>query len=155
MAKIVLNRKWKKEEYTIGELYIDGNFICNTCEDRDRGLDESMDIQMIKNRKIPTRTAIPTGTYEVRIDIVSKKYSNYEDYKEFCGGKVPRLMDIKGFDGILIHHGEHAGWSDGCILVGDNTKVGRLTNSFERFKEIYKILLQSHEKGEKITIEIY
>ena len=155
MAKITIDRKCKKEDYTIGKLYIDGKYICNTCEDTDRGLDERMDLQMIKTRKIPTRTAIPIGTYEVRMDIVSNKYSKYEYYQKVCNGKVPRLMGVKGFEGILIHCGEHAGWSSGCILVGDNTKKGRLTNTQERFEEIYKILLEAHKKGEEITIDIY
>ena len=97
MAKITIDRKWKKEDYTIGKLYIDGKYICNTCEDTDRGLDERMDLQMIKTRKIPTRTAIPIGTYEVRMDIVSNKYSKYEYYQKVCNGKVPRLMGVKGF----------------------------------------------------------
>lgn len=155
MAKIVVKRKWKKEEYTIGQLFIDGEFICNTCEDTDRGLDDDMDLQMIKTRKIPTRTAIPRGTYEVRIDIVSNKYSQKEYYKEICDGKVPRLMNVKGFEGILIHCGEHAGWSSGCILVGDNTKPGRLTNTKERFEQIYALLKEAKQRGEKITIDIY
>lgn len=155
MVKIIVQRRWKKEDYTIGKLFIDGKYICNTCEDTDRGLDEGIDLQMIKTRKIPTRTAISTGMYEVRMDIVSNKYSKYEYYQKVCNGKVPRLMNVKGFEGILIHCGEHIGWLSGCILVGDNTKKGRLTNTQERFEEIYKILLEAHKKGEKIIIDIY
>lgn len=153
--KISVNRKWKKEDYTIGQLSIDGEYICNTCEDTDRGLDDGMTLQQIKTRKIPTRTAIPTGSYEVTLNITSPRYSQKKYYKDFCGGKMPRLLNVKGFDGILIHCGEHAGWSDGCILVGDNTKVGRLTNSQERFEQIYNRLLEAKDKGEKIEIEIY
>jgi hypothetical protein len=155
MLKVRLNRKWKKDEYTIGQLYIDDNFICNTCEDTDRGLDEDMTLQQIKSKKIPTRTAIPTGTYEIDMATVSPKYSKYAYYQEVCEGKVPRLKNVKGFDGILIHHGENAGWSSGCILVGDNTKKGCLSNSKERFEELYKLLKEAYDKGEKIEIDIY
>jgi hypothetical protein len=155
MAKIVVDRKWKKEDYTIGKLYIDGEYICNTCEDTDRGLSDTMELQQIKTKKIPTRTAIPTGTYEVTLNITSPKFSKKEYYYKFCKGKVPRLLNVKGFEGILIHCGEHAGWSEGCILVGDNTKVGRLTNSQARFEQIYNLLLEAKERGEKIEIEIY
>lgn len=155
MAKIVVDRKWKKEDYTIGKLYIDGEYICNTCEDTDRGLSDTMELQQIKTKKIPTRTAIPTGTYEVTLNITSPKFSKKEYYYKFCKGKVPRLLNVKGFEGILIHCGEHAGWSEGCILVGDNTKVGRLTNSQERFEQVYNLLLEAKERGEKIEIEIY
>ena len=155
MAKIVINRKWKKEDYTIGQLFINDEYICNTCEDTDRGLSDNMELQQIKAQKIPTRTAIPSGTYEITLDVISPKYSQKEYYYNFCKGKVPRLLNVKGFDGILIHCGEHAGWSEGCILVGDNTKVGRLTNSQERFEQIYNKLLEAKKNGEKIELDIY
>lgn len=49
--KIVLDRKWRKTDYTIGRLYIDDEFFCNTLEDPDRGLDQNMDIKVIRNKK--------------------------------------------------------------------------------------------------------
>lgn len=153
--KIKVDRRWKKELYTIGRLYIDDVLICNTCEDTDRGLDEDMSVQQIKAKKIPTRTAIPTGTYEVTINVVSPKYSKRAYYKEFCDGKLPRLLNVKGFDGILIHCGSNAGNSSGCILVGDNTIKGGLTNSQTRFEQIYEMMLKAVKNGEKITIDIY
>ena len=153
--KITVDRKWKKSEYTIGRLFIDGEFFCNTLEDVDRDLTQTMDKNIIRSRKIPNQTAIPSGTYKVTLNIVSPKFSKKEFYKEFCDGKLPRLLDVPGFDGILIHVGSNTSHSSGCILVGNNTVKGGLTNSKEVFKQLYKILLQAKEKGEKITIEIY
>ena len=49
--EIKVDRKWKKEKYTIGRLYIDGEFICNTIEDTDRGLTQSMSEEEIKSKK--------------------------------------------------------------------------------------------------------
>lgn len=153
--KITVNRKWKKEDYTIGRMYINGEFFCNTLEDTDRGITQTMDKNILRSRKIPNRTAIPSGTYNITLDVVSPKFSKKTFYKEFCDGKLPRLLNVPGFDGILIHVGSNASHSSGCILVGNNTIKGGLTNSKETFKKLYKILLEAKENGEKITIEIY
>ena len=101
--KLTVHRKYRKETYTIGELYIDGVFFCHTLEDKDRGLKQTDDIAHIKAVKVPSQTAIPLGTYKVSMDIVSPKYSKVAFYQNLCNGKVPRIMDVPGFDGILIH----------------------------------------------------
>jgi hypothetical protein len=100
--KLLLKRRFKGESYTIGSLYIDGAYFCDTLEDRDRGLDQSMSLDEIKRLKVAGETAIPTGTYEVTLNVVSPKYSTREAYR-FCSGKVPRLLSVKGYEGILIH----------------------------------------------------
>lgn len=68
--------------------------------------------------KVKHQTAIPTGTYEIVMNIVSGTFSKKKLYKEFCGGKVPRLKYVKGFSGILIHSGADQDSSSGCIIVG-------------------------------------
>jgi hypothetical protein len=100
--KITLKRRFKAESYTIGALYVDGVYLCDTLEDRDRGLKHDMPIEDIIMQKVKAETAIPTGTYKVVTDIVSPKYSTREAYR-FCGGKVPRLLNVPGYEGILIH----------------------------------------------------
>mgnify|MGYP003301032405 CR=1 FL=1 len=153
--KIVVDRKWKKSEYTIGRLYIDGEFFCNTLEDPDRGLDEKMDIREIRAKKIPNQTAIPTGTYNITLDVKSPKFSTYNFYDEVCDGYLPRLLNVPGFDGILIHVGSNASHSSGCILVGNNTVKGGLTNSKDVFRKLYSILKTAWNNNEEIEIEIY
>ena len=155
--EIIVNRKYKKADYVIGELTIEGEFICSTLEDTDRGLDDSMQEWMIRNKKIPTRTAIPTGRYEVLMDVVSPKFSQKPFYVEVCGGKVPRLKDVKGFEGILIHVADGprgANLIEGCLGVGRNTIKGGLTEGQETFKKIYALMKNAHDKGEKIFITI-
>lgn len=149
--EIVLERKWKKPNYTIGILSIDGKRFCETLEDVDRGLKDSMSIEQIKSLKKPHITAIPTGVYEVNLNTVSPKFGSRSFYKEVCKGKVPRLLNVKGFDGILIHAGNKAEDTDGCILVGRNKVVGQVINSQATFKELYKMLSNSKDK---ITIKI-
>lgn len=116
--KLKIDRTYKKEKYTIGRLYVDGVFFCNTLEDVDRGLDESTTAIEIAEKKVYGETAIPTGTYKVVLDVYSPKFGKKEYYKNFCGGYLPRLLNVKGFNGILIHRGVDQYDSAGCILVG-------------------------------------
>ena len=152
--KIKVERKWPKATYTIGRLYIDGIYYCNTLEDRDRGLKQTDPLLYIQQRKIAGETAIPKGTYEVAMNVTSPKYAGVAWYYNFCRGKMPRLKAVPGFDGILIHPGTNALDTKGCILVGKNTKVGQLTESRATFQQIYKLMKEAADHGEKITIEI-
>lgn len=152
--ELIVDRKWKKDTYTISNLTIDGKWFCNVLEDTDRGLDDSMSVSEIKKLKKPLITAIPRGTYEVTLDVVSLKYNTNTFYKQVCNGKVPRLLNVKGFEGILIHTGNSSKDSAGCLLVGVNKVKGQVLNSRETFKELYKLLKDKHDKGEKITIKI-
>lgn len=122
--QVTLWRKYRKPGYTIGRLYIDGVFFCNTLEDTDRGLAQYMSVGEIANIKIKGATAIPTGAYKVQ-----RTYS--PKYKRL----MPQVMNVKGFAGIRIHSGNTAADTEGCILLGDNTAVGRLTNSRKRCVE--------------------
>ena len=139
------------KNYTIGHMYVDGKYVCDTIEDVERGLDSNMSVCEIKQKKVWGKTAIPTGTYIVRKDIVSPKFSKKSYYKSVCGGKVPRLMNVPGFDGILIHCGTTERDSAGCIIVGKNTAVGRVTSSRDCFERLLELLGKSKDS---ISIEI-
>ena len=152
--QLVLERKWKKSNYTIGNLYINGKWIANTLEDVDRGLKDSMSVAEIKAIKKPKITAIPTGTYEVALNVVSPKFSKYPFYNSINGGRVPRLLNVKGFEGILIHvmdGPKGAELSEGCIGVGRNLIKGGLLQGKEYYKKLYDILKNNNDK---ITIKI-
>ena len=152
--ELLIDRKWKKQSYTMSNLYINGEWFSNVLEDADRGLDNSMSEDMIRTLKKPSITAIPRGTYEITLDVVSPKYSKVQFYKDVCNGKVPRLKNVKGFDGILIHAGNTDKDSSGCLLVGQNKVKGQVVNSKETFKQLYKLLQDGKSKGEKIIIKI-
>ena len=150
--KLKLERKYFKDTYTIGNLYIDGSFFSNTLEDKDRGLDDSMSLEDIKSKKIYGQTAIPKGTYEITLDVVSPKFSTYSFYKETCNGKVPRLLNVKGFKGILIHVADGykgAELVQGCIGIGNLSAEEYLMNGKKVFVELYNKL-----KGNNIELEI-
>lgn len=152
--ELIVDRKWKKQSYTISNLIIDNKVFCQVLEDTDRGLDSSMPLAKILELKKPLITAIPRGTYEVTLDVYSPKFGSKSFYKEVCNGKLPRLLNVKGFEGVLIHCGNTDKDSAGCLLVGQNKVKGQVINSQATFKELYKLLKDRHDKGEKITIKI-
>lgn len=133
---LVLKRIAKRDTYTVGQLYIDGRYWCDTLEDRVRDLS--------KERKVAGETAIPAGTYDVVVNISPK-------FKRL----LPRLLRVPHFEGVLIHRGNTAADSAGCILVGENKAVGKVLNSTVWERRITEYLLEAQNKGEdiKITIE--
>lgn len=147
--EILVRRIAKRPTYTIGRMYIDGKYVCDTLEDTDRGLKQSMSLEEIKKKKIYGKTAIPTGTYKVTMDVVSPKFKNRTWAKPY-GGKLPRLLDVPGYEGVLIHPGNTADSTNGCVLTGINSVVGKVMNSQATFKKVMAILT----KGTDITITI-
>jgi hypothetical protein len=134
-----------KETYTIGRLYVDGEYICDTIEDK------------VRDIKIQNETAIPYGRYKVAMNYKSPKYSNFDKYKwaKEYDGYLPRLIDVPEFDGILIHVGNTSLDTSGCILVGENKEKGKVINSVATFNRLMKdYLLKAKEKNENIWIVI-
>ena len=130
--EIVVVRFHKKEKYTIGKMYINGTYFCDTLEDTDRGLTQEMNLDIIDKTKVYGKTAIPTGRYRVELT-KSKKF----------GRVLPLLYNVKGFEGIRIHRGNTDEDTLGCILVGQNKAVGKVINSamteqnlMDRLKEV-------------------
>ncbi len=64
------------------------------------------------------------------------------------------MLDVPGFDGILIHCGNTAKDTDGCILVGENKVKGQVINSQETFKRLYPLLCKAYYRAEALTIEV-
>lgn len=152
--KLKLQRIARKPTYTIGRLSVDGVYFCDTIEDCDRGLKSSWTLERIKALKQYGTTAIPTGTYRITLNVVSPKFKS-RSWAQFCGGKLPRLMDVPGYKGVLIHVGNTAADTLGCILVGQNKVVGKVINSSATFKSLYnEHLLPAAQRGERIEIEI-
>lgn len=73
--EIKVDRKWKRDTYIIGNLYINDKYFCNTLEDKDRGLKQTDSLQKINEIKVYGETAIPTGRYEIAMNVISPKYS--------------------------------------------------------------------------------
>lgn len=150
---LVLKRIALRETYTIGKMYVNGQYFCDTLEDTVRDLNKDGDLNDVGEGKIQSKTSIPYGRYEVTLKIKSPKFSQKAAYN-WCSGYLPRLLNVKHFDGILIHAGNNADHSAGCILVGKNSIVGQLTNSMDTFKDLYKVLLAASDKRERIWISV-
>ena len=142
--ELLLQRIARRDTYTIGRLYIDGERFCDTIEDTDRGLRQDLPLSVNQAKKRRGVTAIPVGRYRVTLGVKSPKYSKKKQY-DFTGGYLPRLMNVPAFDGILIHIGNTAADSEGCILVGRNTQVGRELESTKTFKALYEVLRKASD----------
>lgn len=153
LLKLNLFRDYKKSTYTIGNLYINGEWFCNTLEDTDRGLTMNDPETKIKFTKVYGKTAIPRGVYRIDLNTKSARFSNKSSY-QFCRGYLPRLVNVPGFSGVLIHIGNTAEDTEGCILVGLNKAKGKVLQSTETFKKLYAILDKANLAGDKIELEI-
>ena len=155
--EILLKRIARKAAYTIGRLYINGKYVCDTIEDKDRDINRDGKFDN-GEQKIYAQTAIPNGRYEVTMKVQSPKFSKKAAYDwwrpDGKKGMLPRLLKVPNFDGILIHAGNTAKDSAGCIIVGKNTIVGKVTDSMNTCKKLYPILQEASGRGEKIFITI-
>ena len=143
--KLKLKRIFKGDKYTIGHLYINSIYFCDTLEDKVRTLP--------KEPKVYGETAIPAGIYEIDMNTISPKFKSRSWAKKW-GGIVPRLKNVPYFEGVLIHVGNNKSDTDGCILVGDNQVVGGLVNSTIQFNRLMQRLIDAKKRREPITIEI-
>ena len=136
-------RKYLKENYTIGNLYIDDTFICNTIEDPIRELNDynhDGDFDDEGEGKIYGKTAIPAGRYKVKFT-----------YSPKLKRRLPLISQVPGFSGIRIHGLKNAKWSEGCPGVGENKKPGELVN----YKYWETIICQVVEKAIKQGRDIF
>ena len=141
------------ERYTIGHMRIDeAQFRCDTIEDKVRDVNRNGKFDN-GEKKIAKVTAIPFGTYEVSMHIVSPSYSKKKAFA-FTEGRMPRLLEVPEFSGVLIHTGNTEEDSAGCIIVGENKVVGKVINSTQYEKTLVARCAAAIERGESITIEI-
>lgn len=137
--EVLLKRIARRDTYTIGHIYVDGKYICDSVEDRDRGLSQTLPVSVNVAKKRKGMTAIPTGRYRVTLDVQSPRFSKFKAY-DWCKGYLPRLINVPAFDGVLIHSGNSASNTEGCLLVGENKVVGKVLNSMVTLKKLYEIL---------------
>lgn len=139
--KLTLKRIALRSTYTIGRLYVDGNYFCDTLEDTVRDLNKNGKFDN-GEKKVYAKTAIPYGTYEI-------KWTYSPRFKKY----TPQLMNVPSFAGIRIHAGNTSADTEGCLLLGQNKKVGMVLNSRATINKFYPMIKEACSKG-KVTIEI-
>ena len=92
--KLTLNRKFKGQTYTIGDLSIDGKFFCNTIEDAVRELpatcpDTPRGRSCTCKEKVYSKTAIPAGTYKVTLQYTSYGPAGNRSIRRACRPACP------------------------------------------------------------------
>ena len=139
--KLTLKRIALRSTYTIGRLYVDGNYFCDTLEDTVRDLNKNGKFDN-GEKKVYAKTAIPYGTYEI-------KWTYSPRFKKY----TPQLMNVPSFEGIRIHAGNTSADTEGCLILGENKQVGKVLNSRVTINKFYTIIKKACSKG-KVTIEI-
>ena len=133
--ELTLNRIFLGSSATIGELLINDKHLCDTLEDRVRP----------EGEKVYGKTAIPEGTYEVKL-------THSPRFKKI----LPEILNVPNFSGIRIHTGNSSKDTEGCILVGtwDGEKEDWIGDSRIAFNELMSLLQKAADNKEKITITI-
>lgn len=139
--KLTLKRIALRPTYTIGKLYIDDAYFCDTLEDTVRDTNKSGKFDN-GEQKIKGKTAIPYGTYEI-------KWTYSPRFKKY----TPQLMNVPSFEGIRVHAGNTSADTEGCLILGKNKQVGKVLNSRATINKFYPIIKKACSNG-KVTIEI-
>ena len=143
IMEILVKREYKKKDYTIGKMYINGEYFCDTLEDTDRGLAQGMPLSELKEMKEYGKTAIPTGEYMVAVTF-SNRFEKW----------LPLIHPVPVFEGVRIHSGNTAADTEGCILVGKNKAKGKVLDSRKMMDEFLRVLKPAIEACEDIWITI-
>lgn len=139
--KLTLKRIALRPTYTIGKLYIDDVYFCDTIEDTVRDLNKNGKFDN-GEKKVHSKTAIPYGTYEI-------KWTYSPRFKKY----TPQLMNVPSFEGIRIHAGNTSADTEGCLILGKNKQVGKVLNSRATINKFYQIIKEACSNG-NVTIEI-
>lgn len=139
--KLTLKRIALRPTYTIGKLYIDDAYFCDTLEDTVRDTNKSGKFDN-GEQKIKGKTAIPYGTYEI-------KWTYSPRFKKY----TPQLMNVPSFEGIRVHAGNTSADTEGCLILGENKQIGKVLNSRATINKFYPIIKEACSNG-KVTIEI-
>ena len=139
--KLTLKRIALRPTYTIGKLYIDDVYFCDTIEDTVRDLNKNGKFDN-GEKKVHSKTAIPYGIYEI-------KWTYSPRFKKY----TPQLMNVPSFEGIRIHAGNTSADTEGCLILGKNKQVGKVLNSRATINTFYPIIKEACSNG-NVTIEI-
>lgn len=130
-----------QQECSIGHLELDGEDSgLFTLEPKTREVVG----QPVASWKVPGKTAIPRGTYQVIVD-----------HSEHFGEDLPHILDVPGFEGVRIHPGNTDLATEGCVLVGTNWTGGDfIAHSRDAFNPLFAKIKAAIASGEKVEITV-
>ena len=109
------------ENSTIGALYVNGVYFCDTLEDVYRNL--------YFEQKVAGESAIPFGTYSGIVSM-SQRFKR----------ELPLLLNVPFFTGIRIHGGNTHLHTRGCPLVGKRSANNQLVESQKALTKLLEVL---------------
>ena len=111
-----------------------------------------------RSEKVFGETRIPNGTFKVGLRKVGGYHAKYSKRFPHIHVGMLHVLDVPGFEYILIHCGNTDEHTAGCLLVGDSqennqiTKDGFIGKSTQAYKRIYPRIAEAIDCGEKVTI---
>ena len=119
------------KETSLGRVYINDELFCFSLEPYDAGITKDIPVEDIKALKNKFgKIAIPLGTYSMQYEW-SNRYNK----------KMPKIMNIPGFDGVLWHPGNTVKDTRACLLPGkfwNNHQVSDSVATFNKFISLWK-----------------
>ena len=138
----------------MGRLSLGGHVLCDTLEPPSHGLTSATVPRTIRAIKRLGRSAIPAGVYRLVLGY-SPRFSPRPFYKACGGGLVPRLLNVSGFEGVLVHCGNTVADTCGCVIVGRRADASTLVESQKTYSRLMRqYWLPATKRGEPMYIEI-
>lgn len=139
--KVTIRRIKAGKESTLSKLYIDQSFSCYALEDRIRPL------------KIKGSTAIPAGTYPLRLNTYGAMNARYAKRFPKLHQGMLQIDAIPNYSYVYFHIGNTIADTAGCILLGEAYSMDAdgdyiLLKSAKAYKEVYKKLHAAGYRGE-------
>ena len=122
-------------------------FLCYTLEDESR------------EEKVYGETGIPEGGYRIGFRTVGGYHAKYSKRFADIHKGMLHVLDVPGFEYILLHCGNTDEDTAGCLLLGDtqennnikeNGFIGKSTAAYMR---VYPPIAAALEASEEVTIE--
>lgn len=140
--EITLIRFAYRSDYTIGKMYVNDAYFCDTLEDTNRDLNKNGRFDNGET-KVYGGTCIPFGHYTVDLTMSAH-------FKRV----LPILVGVPDFAGVRIHRGNEPSDTLGCILVGENKIKGKVINSTPYEEKLVQMMKAAKGRGETISITI-
>lgn len=140
---LVVYRYNSGEDHTNGVMLCNEKFQCYTLEDE------------FRTKKVFGETRIPDGYYCIGLRTVGTLHERYKAKYNQLNGML-EILDVPGFEAVLIHIGNDDEDTAGCVLVGYSVNKGDnfVGNSTAAYNDLYQKVLDTLVAGFNVSIEL-